>query len=84
MEDVYPPTTQIWHVGTGGAAPAGFVRPPDDEHPEYTADEYLEMTQGVGVEGTQEVRRAGRTGARGWTVRAGYTDSLSGADAVSN
>lgn len=76
MEDVYPPTTQIWRVGTGGPAPEGYEPPPDDDHPEYTADAYLEMTQGAGIEGTQEVRRAGRTGTPGWTVRAGYTDGI--------
>jgi vancomycin resistance protein YoaR len=84
MEDTYPPTTQIWRVGTGGAAPPEWQPPPDDEHPEYTADEYLELTQGAGIDGTQEVRRAGRTGAPGWTVAAGYTDSLSGTGAIGN
>jgi len=84
MEDLYPPTTQIWRRGTGGPAPAGYTPPADDDHPEYTADAYLEMTQGEGVDGTAEVRRAGRTGMPGWTVRAGYTDSLSGSGALSN
>ena len=82
MEDVYPPTTQIWRVGTGGAAPEGWRRPADDDHPEYTADAYLEMTQGAGITGTQEIRRAGRTGTPGWTIAAGYTDALTGADAT--
>lgn len=71
-EDVYPPTTQIWRVGTGGQAPEGYVPPEGDTHGEYTADEYLSVIQGVGVEGTQIVRRAGRSGMPGWTERMGY------------
>lgn len=71
-EDVYPPTQQIWRVGTGPAAPEGYEPPPGDDHAEYTADEYLSVVQGVGVEGTQIVRRAGRTGLPGWTARMGY------------
>ncbi|HEY8432378.1 MAG TPA: VanW family protein [Sandaracinaceae bacterium] len=71
-EDVYPPTTQIWRVGTGGQAPEGYVPPEGDTHGEYTADEYLSVVQGVGVEGTQIVRRAGRSGTPGWTQRMGY------------
>jgi vancomycin resistance protein YoaR len=71
-EDVYPPTQQIWRVGTGGAAPEGYVPPPGDDHAEYTADEYLSIVQGVGVEGTQIIRRAGRSGTPGWTARMGF------------
>lgn len=67
MHDVYPPTTEIFRVGTGGAAPPGFVRPADDAHPEYLADEYLVVTEGVGVDGIEESRRAGRTATPGWT-----------------
>ena len=78
LRDVYPPTLQIWRVGTGGPPPDGYVRPSDDDHPEYTADAYLSMTQGAGIDGLLQVRRAGRTGSRGWTVRAGYTDQLAG------
>jgi vancomycin resistance protein YoaR len=69
--DVYPPTAQIWRVGTGGPAPAGYRPPAGDDHLEYVADQYLTMTQGPGIEGTQELRRAGRTGNYGWTVREG-------------
>ncbi len=72
FEDEYPPTTQIWRVGTGGTAPAGFVAPEGDHHPEYTADEYFEMTMGFGIDGAIESRRAGRTGAPGWIAREGY------------
>jgi vancomycin resistance protein YoaR len=69
--DVYPPTAQIWRVGTGDAAPEGYVPPAGDDHPEYTADEYLSAIQGVGIEGTQIIRRAGRSGTPGWTERMG-------------
>ncbi len=71
-EDTYPPTAQIWRVGSGGAAAPGFVAPMGDDHPEYTADEYLAATQGPGVVGTQESKRAGRTGVAGWTEREGF------------
>ncbi len=69
--DTYPPTPQVWRVGTGGEAPEDYEAPEGDGHPEYTADEYTELSQGVGVEGTLTVRRAGRTGRPGWTVREG-------------
>ncbi|MCZ7683105.1 MAG: VanW family protein [Sandaracinaceae bacterium] len=72
FEDVYPPTTQIWRVGGGGPRPEGYVPPEGDTHGEYTADEYLSVIQGVGVEGTQIIRRAGRSGLPGWTARLGY------------
>jgi vancomycin resistance protein YoaR len=76
MSDVYPPTTEIWRVGTGDPAPEDYEPPPGDTHPEYTADEYLSMTQGDGVAGTLEQRAAGCCGAPGWTVRAGFTESV--------
>lgn len=75
LEDAYPPTTQIWRVGTGGTAPADYTPPAGDRHLEYTADEYLSLTNGAGLEEPIEVRRAGRTGSYGWTVRAGYPAS---------
>jgi hypothetical protein len=59
-------------VGSGGPAPEGFVAPEGDTHPEYTADAYLSVTQGAGVEGTQIVRRAGQSGSPGWTARMGF------------
>lgn len=77
MEDVYPATTQIWRVGSGGPAPTGFVAPPGDSHPEYVADEYLITTEGVGIEGLQESRRPGRSGTYGWSSRPGYDAPLS-------
>jgi vancomycin resistance protein YoaR len=45
--DTYPPTQQIWRVGTGdpGIAFEGGA----DEHPEYVADEYLAISQGPHV-----------------------------------
>jgi vancomycin resistance protein YoaR len=71
LEDEYPPTTQLYRVGTGGAAPEGFTPPAGDTHLEYVADEFLELTMGAGVEGALETRRAGRTGAYGWMARMG-------------
>lgn len=72
VEDTYPPTTQIWRVGAGGVRPTDFTPPEGDTHMEYTADGYLEVSQGVGVRGTQTIRRAGRTGSYGWTERMGF------------
>lgn len=72
-EDAYPPTVQIWHVGTGG----GTGRAPNqDDHPEYTADQYMAVTQAVGETRMQEVRRPGVTGTPGWMVRLGFTREL--------
>ena len=71
-EDTYPATQQIWRVGSGGPAPEGFVPPEGDTHAEYTADAYLSVTQGAGVEGTQIIRRAGQSGTPGWTARMGF------------
>jgi vancomycin resistance protein YoaR len=70
-EDSYPPTEQIWRVGTGGPAPAGFIPPEGDQHGEYTADELLSASFGATVDGFEITRRAGRTGEPGWTARAG-------------
>ena len=69
--DRYPPTTQIWRVGTGPAPAEDYEPPSGDEHGEYTADEYMVVTQGPNLEDTEEVRRAGRTGTPGWTQREG-------------
>jgi len=44
--DVYPPTLEIVHVGTGGGGGSSAV---EDDHPEYVADEYLAITQGPGI-----------------------------------
>lgn len=78
--DVYPPTTQIWRVGTGGPAPAGYEPPPHDAHPEYRADAFMTMTQGPGVEGTVERREPGVTGVVGWTATAGMPQPAIEAD----
>lgn len=69
--DQYPPTSQIVRVGTGGAA--GGPIPAEDDHPEYTADQYLALTQLAGTANIQEVRRPGFCGERGWMVRQGLT-----------
>ena len=82
--DTYPPTQQIWRVGTGDedAKPATG----GDEHPEYVADEYLTISQGPHVVDPRarpgdepkpggpmvESRVAGKYGTRGWTVREGF------------
>lgn len=82
--DAYPPTQQIWRVGTGDAG--GAVKLAGDEHPEYVADEYLSIAQGPHVVDPRarpgdepppggpmvETRVAGKYGARGWTVREGF------------
>ncbi len=70
-QDAYPPTAQLWRIGKGNEPGAGFVRPPNDAHPEYVADEYLEVTQNE-ASGSYEVKREpGRTGRYGWTEREG-------------
>jgi vancomycin resistance protein YoaR len=76
-QDQYPPTPQIIRVGTGTDLPKGMTLPADDQHPEYTADEFLEMTEGIGAhpgkDDLSEVREAGRTGVVGWTEKAGMS-----------
>ncbi|HEX4352260.1 MAG TPA: VanW family protein, partial [Polyangiales bacterium] len=68
--DVYPPTLQLWRIGTGREPPPDFERPRNDAHPEYVADEYLQMTQTEA--GTFDVARdIGRTGSYGWIAREG-------------
>ncbi|MCB9597522.1 MAG: VanW family protein [Sandaracinaceae bacterium] len=71
-QDTYPATQHIWTVGTGGQPQPDFEAPEGDTHNEYTADAYLELTQGEGVRGTRAVRRAGRSGSPGWTAREGW------------
>ncbi|HEX2675269.1 MAG TPA: VanW family protein [Polyangiales bacterium] len=69
--DSYPPTTQLWRVGTGNEPAPGFERPKNDAHPEYVADEYLAVSQSP-EQGTFEVaREPGRSGTFGWTEREG-------------
>ena len=90
--DVYPPTTQIVRVGTGDKAlddgDTQSVHPP-----EYTADEYLTVTQGPGILSKNvdrdtpggpmiEQRTPGKTGRAGWMEEAGFpTFHPSGNDA---
>ncbi len=84
MSDVYPPTNQIWRVGTGDNVDASKAKAGDD-HPEYVADEYLLISQGPSVINPRteapsdepggamvESRVAGRYGTKGWTVREGF------------
>ncbi|MEZ4407212.1 MAG: VanW family protein [Polyangiales bacterium] len=68
-QDAYPPTTQIWHVGTGPAGTNPGAH--EDSHPEYTADQYLALTQPAGSSTMQEVRRPGFCGSQGWLERQG-------------
>jgi hypothetical protein len=74
LTDEYPPTSQIWRVGSGAENPE-FEAPPGDEHMEYTADEYLSITQGAGIEGELEAKRAGRYGYYGWMVAEGFAEA---------
>ena len=75
----YPATTQIVKVGTGDAKKG---KAKDDNHLEYTADEYLVLTQGPKRAGKArdepdvemvESRFPGRTGRRGWQKKAGLS-----------
>jgi len=80
-QDYYPPTTQIWRVGTGPDDPKFEAN--DDAHPEYVADQYLFITQGPDIQGPHgsdmvESRVAGKTGEYGWTVREGYAKETHG------
>jgi hypothetical protein len=90
MQDSYPPTTQIWRVGTGEPDPK--FEPHDDAHPEYVADDYLAISQGPHIlaprtglpsaepgGATVESRVAGRYGTHGWTEREGLAKSPDGA-----
>jgi hypothetical protein len=85
--DYYPPTTQIWLVGKGPDNPK--FEGHDDEHPEYVADEFLSITQGIarsdasddrpGRAGDMvESRIPGKTGDYGWTVREGFAKETHG------
>lgn len=80
--DSYPPTVQIWRVGTG--EPDKSFEPKDDGHAEYVADELLTVTQGPSARpgsterggATVESRVAGKYGSYGWTVREGFTKEI--------
>src|SRR5205085_12179629 len=45
--DSYPPTTQVWRIGTGERSLKSDAS--DDEHPEYVVDEQLTLTQGPDI-----------------------------------
>jgi vancomycin resistance protein YoaR len=84
-QDYYPPTTQIWRVGSGPREDPAFEAK-DDEHPEYVADQFLLISQGPDVKGRGgsdmvESRVPGRTGEYGWTVREGFAKETHGTHA---
>jgi vancomycin resistance protein YoaR len=85
--DYYPSTPQIWRVGRGPDDPKFEAH--DDEHPEYVADEFLMMREGVDAKGEPlasaqhggeivESRVAGRSGTYGWTLREGLAKQMQG------
>lgn len=89
--DSYPPTTQVWRIGTGERTLKSDAS--DDEHPEYVVDEELTLTQGPDVvdprrhasqeaQGsggpTVEAREPGKYGTHGWTVRLGFAKAVHG------
>jgi vancomycin resistance protein YoaR len=94
--DAYPPTTQVWRIGTGDRTAKSEAN--DDEHPEYVVDEQLTLTQGPGVVDprrtpskeaepgrggpTVESREPGKYGTRGWTVRLGFAKAVNGTRAT--
>ena len=83
-QDYYPPTVQIWKVGTGPEDPK--FEADDDAHPEYVADKYLFISQGSDIKGPHgsdmvESRIPGETGSYGWTVRAGFAKETHGTHA---
>jgi vancomycin resistance protein YoaR len=86
-QDYYPPTAQIWRTGTGPEDP--HFEAQDDEHPEYVADEFLFISQGVSIKGPHgsdmvESRVPGKTGTYGWTVREGFAKETHGTHAASS
>jgi vancomycin resistance protein YoaR len=85
--DYYPPTPQLWRVGKGADDPKFEAH--DDEHPEYVADEFLVLREGVDAGGDPvpgaarggdlaESRVPGRSGDYGWTVREGFAKAVQG------
>lgn len=73
--DQYPPTTEIWRVGTGDPPPDDYQPPQGDRHPEYVADEVLRMVCGPDTDGVEQHGRAGRYGTYGWMEREGLVAS---------
>jgi vancomycin resistance protein YoaR len=85
-QDYYPPTAQVWRVGSGPEDPKFEAQ--DDEHPEYVADEFLFISQGPSVKAPHggdmvESRVPGKTGSYGWTVREGFAKETHGTRAKS-
>jgi vancomycin resistance protein YoaR len=76
--DTYPPTLQIWRVGTGPETGPDLQAPKNDGHPEYVADEFMSATQGPHTDGTESVTTPGRTGSYGWTEREGMKPASGG------
>lgn len=74
MQDTYPPTTEIWHIGSGPEVKEGFELPKNDTHPEYVVDEFLTVTYGIKTKGFKIDRNPGITGLYGWTSREGFLD----------
>ncbi len=67
-QDYYPPTAQIWKVGKGPDDPKFEAH--DDEHPEYVADEFLEMREGVDAKGEPAADPVAAAATRTWSSRA--------------
>lgn len=76
--DTYPPTTQIWRIGTGGESDLDFTTAKNDAHPEYVTDEVLSATQGPDTQGIEVISTPGRTGTPGWIEREGLRRPASG------
>jgi vancomycin resistance protein YoaR len=67
-ESSYPPTEEIWRVGTGAPPPDDYVADAGDTHPEYLADAYLSATEGPGThDAVDTVRTGGASSRPGWT-----------------
>jgi vancomycin resistance protein YoaR len=70
-QDRYPPTPQIWRIGSGPEAAPGYEAPRNDGHPEYLTDEVMSATQGPHTDGIEQSATPGRTGVAGWIEREG-------------
>ena len=80
--DKYPPTPQIWRLGTGPEAAVGYQAPHGDGHPEYLVDEVMSATQGPNIDGIELNAQAGRTGTAGWIEREAMMKPLNPAAAA--
>ncbi len=69
--DTYPPSAQIWRVGSGPVPGPDYRPPKNDPHPEYVTDEFMTATQGPNTDGIETTSTPGRTGTFGWTEREG-------------